>query len=118
MSNPYSNTMKFLILALVAVFSCTLSHAQVPVDSVRVAELRVSGITCTGDLPIIQKNLVNAEGVDEVNWSPLEKGEAVARVSYHPALIEEKELLRLVESAPSCDAPGEFPYRAKPTKRP
>jgi hypothetical protein len=110
--------MKNFVAVFAAVLFSIHSHAQVPEDSTRVAEVLVRGITCTGDLPIIQKKLVNAEGVDEVNWSPLENGEAVARITFHPALIEEKELLRLVESAPSCDAPGEFPYRAKPAKKP
>jgi hypothetical protein len=110
--------MKKFVAALAAVLFSTLLHAQVPEDSTRVAEVRVSGITCSGDLPIIQKKLVNAEGVDEVNWSPLENGEAVARITYHPAFIQEKQLLQLVEGAPSCDAPGEFPYRAKAIRKP
>lgn len=109
--------MKTSVLAIVAMLSCTFTYAQIPADSVRVAELSVSGITCSGDLPLIQKKLVNAEGVDKVTFTPIAKGGTVAQVTYHPALIEEKELLRLVESAPSCDVPGEFPYRAKPAKK-
>lgn len=110
--------MKNFIAALAAVLFSTLSYAQVSEDSTRVAEVRVSGITCAGDLPIIQKQLVNAEGVDEVSFAPIENGESVARITYHPAFIKEKELLELVERAPSCDTPGEFPYRAKAMHKP
>lgn len=109
--------MKNFVLALVAVLFCTLSYAQIPTDSVRVAEFRVSGITCAGDLPIIEKKLVNAEGVDEVNFSTIAMGEVVVYIDHHPAIITDEELAKLVESAPSCDAPGQFPYRAKPTKK-
>jgi copper chaperone CopZ len=109
--------MKKIIMAVLAISCSILSHAQVPEDSVRVADVRISGITCAGDLPIIRKQLVNAEGVDAVAFSPIEKQESVARITYHPALIGEKDLLRLVERAPSCDAPDEFPYRAKPVKK-
>lgn len=109
--------MKPFIMAVLAICCSILSHAQVPEDSIRVAELRISGVTCEGDLPIIRKQLVNAEGVDEVAFSPIEKQETVVRITYHPAFLGEKELQRLVERAPSCDTPGEFPYRAKPVKK-
>lgn len=109
--------MKHLIVAMLAICCSIIAHAQVPEDSVRVAELRVTGITCAADLPLIEKKLVNAEGVDEVVFSPIEQGASVVRITYHPAFIEEKELMSLVEQAPSCDAPGEFPYRAKPLKK-
>lgn len=109
--------MKSFILAIVAMLFGTLSYAQIPADSVRVAEFRITGVTCAGDLPIIEKKLVNAEGVDDVNFSPIARGEVVVHIDYHPAIIKDEELVKLVESAPSCDAPGEFPYRAKPTKK-
>lgn len=109
--------MKNFVLAIAVMLFCTLCNAQIPADSVRVAEFRISGITCSGDLPIIKKKLVNAEGVDDVNFSPIAMGEVVVHIDYHPAVIKDEELVKLVESAPSCDAPTEFPYRAKPAKK-
>ncbi len=107
---------KFL-LVLATLLCCTQLHAQIPVDSVRVAQFRITGVSCAGDLPIIEKKLVNAEGVDEVEFSPIQMGEVVVHVDYHPALLNEEQLVKLVESAPSCDAPGEYPYRVRPGKK-
>lgn len=104
-------------MVLATLFCYTPLKAQIPVDLIRVAEFRITGITCTGDLPIIEKELVNAEGVDDVNFSPISMGMVTIHVDYHPAIVKEEELMKLVESAPSCDAPGEFPYKARPLKK-
>jgi hypothetical protein len=82
-------------------------------DTVKVATISIKGISCKMDLPIIKKQLINQEGIDEVTYSEPISGEVYFTLTYHTAFITESIIKKAIETAPSCDNPGELPYRVK-----
>lgn len=104
----------FSVLAtLCLVFSCSIAFSQSGADAYLTAQFKVSGITCSGDMPVIKKKLINQEGIDEVAFTEAKNGVVTFTIKYHSAVISEKRIREVIESAPSCDRPDEYPYKAK-----
>ena len=82
-------------------------------DTLKIAKVKVKGITCTMDLPIIKKKLVNQEGIDEVTYSEVKSEAVFFTVKYHTSVISEKQIRATIEAAPSCEDPNELPYKVK-----
>ena len=83
-------------------------------DSLKTASIKVSGITCNGDMPIIKKKLINLEGTESVTFTEAKNGVVTFTVEYHTSVITEERILKEIEAAPSCDNPNSFPYKTKP----
>lgn len=108
--------MKYLLIIVLAFIIAQLYTdltAQVIADSIKTAEINIKGITCTGDMPVIKKKLINSEGIDEVVFSEVKSGSVLFTIKYHTSFITEKKICEIIESAPSCDNPGIYPYKAK-----
>lgn len=82
-------------------------------DTLKTATIKIKGISCTMDLPIIKKKLVNEEGIDDVAYSEVKSEAVFFTVKYHTAIISEKQIRTTIENAPSCDDPSEKPYKVK-----
>lgn len=102
-----------LLFGLLFCLSGSLSAQSVP-DTLKTATLKVTGITCQGDMPVIKKKLINQDGIDEVTYTEAKGGLSTFTVSYHTSVISEHQVLAIIESSPCCDNPNEFPYKAKP----
>ena len=98
---------------MVAITTCTTSFGQTASDTLKTATIKVSGISCNGDMPLIKKKLINQEGIDEVNFSAAKGGAVTFTVKYHSSITTEKKIREWIEAAPSCDNPNLYPYKAK-----
>jgi len=103
----------FLLLTLLAGSVGIIRGQSVPADTLKTATLKVTGITCQGDMPIIRKQLINQDGIDDVTFTKAKGGLSTFTVSYHTSVIDEAGVLAVIEAAPSCDDPGIFPYKAR-----
>jgi copper chaperone CopZ len=76
-------------------------------------KLKVSGITCSGDIKDIQKAVTELKGV--ADCKPVGKTAATSafEVSFNPAVISEKEIRSKMEDTPGCDDPEARPYKVK-----
>ena len=104
-------TILSIIVTLIITFTATAAFGQG--DAYLSANFKVSGSTCSGDMPVIKKKLINQEGIDEVSFTDAKNGIVTFTVKYHSSVITEKRIREIIESAPSCDRPDEYPYKAK-----
>lgn len=105
-----------MLLAMVLIAVNNSASAQISHDSVNTVVIKVGGIGCEGDMTIIKKKLINQEGIDEVTFTAKKNEASTFSIIYHQAIITEKKIHELIESAPCCDNPNEFPYKAKIVK--
>jgi len=105
--------MKTIISMVMMLFAFTTIKAQMTTDTLKTATIKVKGISCTMDLPIIKKKLVNQEGIDEVTYTEVKSEAVFFTVKYHTSVTNEKQIRSAIEAAPSCDAPNERPYKVK-----
>lgn len=104
----------FLILtALSTIFSIHTASAQgaAAPDSVKTATIKVGNLHCNGDMPTIQKRLLNQEGVDDVAFSDRSDETSTFTVTYHTSATSEAAIHKAIESTPGCDDKSETPYR-------
>ncbi|HXH18519.1 MAG TPA: heavy metal-associated domain-containing protein [Chitinophagales bacterium] len=102
-----------IVIMLAAIAAANTGIAQTAADTLKTATIKVSGITCNGDMPVIKKRLLNQEGIDEAAFSAAKSGAVTFTVKYHSAIITEKKIREVIEGAPSCDNPSLFPYKVK-----
>ena len=110
MRTIFSITIIFIMLGVI-----NSAKAQAN-DTLKTATIKIKGISCTMDLPIIKKKLVNEEGIDDVTYSELKSEAVFFTVKYHTAIITEQQIRSAIENAPSCDDPSEKPYKVKSFK--
>ncbi|HYF33011.1 MAG TPA: heavy-metal-associated domain-containing protein [Chitinophagaceae bacterium] len=115
----------FNILSFVLVFTFAFSFSAIaqtskeqPVttsqhQTLQTVKFKVTGITCSGDLKDIQKEVTKINGVSACK--PLGKAAAtsVFEITFNPAVVSEKEIRKAVESTPGCDDPNARPYKVK-----
>jgi copper chaperone CopZ len=111
--NPIMKNIIIFVFAFIANMLYSNMHAQAVADTLKTAEIKVRGITCNDDMPLIKKKLINNEGIDEVTFSEAKAGTVVFKISYHTSFINDKKICEIIEAAPSCDDPQIFPYKAK-----
>ena len=103
-----------MAIAIVAMLANNnYAFAQTAPDSLKIVQIRVKGITCNGDMPVIKKKLVHGEGIEEASFTEAKDGAVTFTVHYHTSAITEKEILKIIEAAPSCDNPDLYPYKTK-----
>lgn len=101
-------------MALIAVVISISAYGATASDTVKTATIKVTGITCNGDMPTIKKKLINEDGVEEITFTnPTKAGEVTFTVKYFPSVITEKRIREVMESTPGCDNPEERPYKVK-----
>lgn len=104
-----------IIALLIALGTSNFAKAQAN-DTLKIATIKIKGISCTMDLPIIKKKLVNEDGIEDITYSEVKSEAVVFTVKYHTAIITEKQIKTVIENAPSCDNPEEKPYKVKSFK--
>lgn len=88
------------------------NHAAQP-DSLRTVKLKVSGITCQGDILMIETAVEDNVGISECKQVGKVSGTSSFQVVFSPSRISEAEIVKAIENTPSCDHPKEKPYRVK-----
>ncbi len=105
-----------ILIVLLAITNCNTALSQATADSLKTVTIKVSGITCNGDMTVIKKKLINRDGIDEVSFTEAKKGEVTFTVKYHSSITNEKQIREWIEAAPSCDNPDLYPYKTKTIK--
>ncbi|RYZ56539.1 MAG: copper chaperone [Sphingobacteriales bacterium] len=75
--------------------------------------VKVSGITCGGDLKDIQKAILKVNGVTACQPARKASATSVFEVTYQPSIATEGEIRKAIEATPGCSNPNDRPYRAK-----
>ena len=78
--------------------------------------IQVTGVTCTGDLPIICERVKKEKGVSKCKDVSKAASTTKFDVTYNPALITYQQIVDAVQDVPGCDFPNEKPYRVKKKK--
>lgn len=112
-----------LTLALAFTFATSLSACAqttkgeattvAQTQTVQTINLKVSGITCSGDIKDIQKVVSKMNGVTNCKQVGKTAATSVFEVSFNPAVVSEKDIRKVVEDTPSCDNPNEKTYKVK-----
>ena len=119
MKSNYFNAMA-LSFMLCLLFSIKLNAQTAATDSIKARDtivvVKVSGITCGGDLPLICERVKKEKGV--MNCQAVSKPAATTsfEVKYDPALITYQQVVAAIEDATSCDNPNQKPYKVKRNK--
>ena len=108
----------FFITCLLSLFFFRQQAAAQTADTLKTITLEVGNLHCDGDMPTIQKNLLNQEGIDEVSFTARKKQAATFTVTFHTAANSPNGIKSAVENTPGCDAPDEKPYRVKHVSNP
>ncbi len=110
--------MKILLSIIIALMTIAYGNSifALTKDTVKTSTVKVEGITCELEMTDIKKKLINQPGVDEVTYSKGASGMVTFTVKYHTSIITAKKIKEVIESAPSCENPNEFPYKVKSIK--
>ena len=76
-------------------------------------KLKVSGITCGGDLKDIAGAVSKIEGVTSCKALGKASATSVFEVTFNPAVVTEKDIRSKVEDVPGCSNPNDRPYKVK-----
>ena len=76
-------------------------------------KIKVSGITCSGDIKDIQKAVSELQGVTQCKQVGRQSPTSVFEVSFHPSLVSEAAIRKAVEATPGCEDPADRPYKVK-----
>ena len=80
------------IISIIALFitlgTTNFAKAQAN-DTLKTATIKIKGISCTMDLPIIKKKLVNEDGVEDVTYSEVKSEAVFFTVKYHSRIIKQ-----------------------------
>ena len=75
--------------------------------------IKVSGITCSGDLAIIVKRVKQEKGIADCTATTKAAAITAFQIKYDPAAIQYPQIVKAVQDAPSCDYPDQRPYKVK-----
>lgn len=106
----------FAVLFISVFCSVDTMAQQTSSDSLLTTELKVFKLTCDGDMPTIKKQLLNQDGVMDVNFTARNNGSSTFTVQYLPGITDRKGIIRSIESTPGCDDKSSTPYRVKKEK--
>jgi len=110
--------MRFLMSCLIAMITlmCTYSSVYAQTDSVLTVVIKVKNLHCNNDMPTIKKRLLNAEGIDEVQYTDRKNEVSAFTITYHSAATSKEKIEQVIEATPGCDNKNETPYRVKKEK--
>ena len=75
-------------------------------------KLKVSGITCGGDIKDIESVVNKLKGITAIK-SDKPAATSIFQVTFNPAVVTEKEIRTAVEGTPGCTDPDSRPYKVK-----
>lgn len=107
----------FSILAIIsAAIFCSLNATAQKTESVATAEVKVTNLTCNGDMPTIKKQLLNQDGITEVTFTPRANNASTFTVQYQAGVTDRKGIIKVIETTPGCDDKSSTPYKVKKEK--
>lgn len=104
------------IVAMCLVFSNN-SIAQSASHNADSTILKVTNLTCNGDMPTIKKQLLNQDGIIDVSYTPRVNNGATFTVKYLKEVTDRKGIVTIVETTPGCDDKSSTPYKVKKEKQ-
>lgn len=118
MKSRYFNAMLFACVILFAVSTTGYSqtqNSQQQTLSVKdsTVTVKVTGITCDGDLAMITDNVKKLNGVTSCKKVGKASTASSFEIMYDPSKITYSSLVKAVEATPSCDYPDKRPYKVK-----
>lgn len=105
----------FLMAAFI-VFSLQSNAQQVAGDTATIARLTITNLTCNGDMPTIKKQLLNQDGITDVNFTPRSNGASTFTIQFEPGITDRKGIIKIIETTPGCDDKSSTPYKVKKEK--
>ena len=111
----------FKMMALICLFSAAFGNVSVAQSQNNpgkdtIITVKVSGITCSGDLPIIAKRVKQEKGIINCNAASKAAATTAFQVKYNPVEITYGQIVNAIQDAPSCDYPDERPFRVRKKK--
>lgn len=109
----------FSIIALSSVASAQQESVSASTTATAAIEkdttitVKVLGVTCGGDLPVICKYVQQEKGILEIKSVGKPAAVSTFEVRYNPALISFEQVVAKLEDSPSCDAPKTKPFKVK-----
>ena len=110
-TNKFFYTLLALVITSVSVKAQSTS-AQ-PSDSLQTIQLKVKGITCSGDLKMISENAGKADGIKKCDAVGKMSATSTFEIVFNPSKISNVDIVKIIEDTPSCDHPKEKPYKVK-----
>lgn len=109
--------MRILLITIAIAFSFSTFGQSADESSDTTIVIKVSGITCGGDLPIISSHVMEKEGISSCEAVGAAAAVTKFQISYDPSVAKLEDIIAGVETAPSCDFPDTFPYKVKVKKK-
>lgn len=78
--------------------------------------IKVSGITCAGDLKMITNSVEKLSGVTNCKQVGKMSPNSSFAIQFNPLKVSFVALVKTVEATPSCDYPDQHPYKVKTKK--
>lgn len=113
----------FSVMALLLAMSFTIAQiscAQTPNPQSKTSNLndttvivKVSGITCSGDLTMIAAGVEKMNGVSSCKQVGKMSTSTSFEVKYDPSKVSYAEVVKAIEDTASCDRPEQRPYKVK-----
>lgn len=75
--------------------------------------VKVTGITCNGDLAMIADHVKKVNGVTSCKQVGKASAASSFEIKYDPSKTTYLNLVKTVEATPSCDYPDKHPYKVK-----
>lgn len=118
MKSRYFKAMLFVCAILFTVSKTGYSQTQSPqqqTPSVRdtTVTVKVTGITCNGDLAMISDHVKKVNGVTGCKQVGKASTASSFEIKYDPSKTTYSSLVKTVEATPSCDYPDKRPYKVK-----
>lgn len=118
MKSKYFTVMALLFAMTFAI--AQVSCAQTPNSQSKTSNpndttviVKVSGITCSGDLKMITDNVAKTNGVSSCNKVGKMATSTSFEVKYDTTKITYAEVVKAIEGTASCDHPDQRPYKVK-----
>jgi len=113
--------MKYIVFACLFFFSQTLfaqdskESAASPSEqpTVKIIKLKITGLTCNGDMKDIQKQITELKGVEYCQPARKPSATTMFEVKFNPSLVSEKDIRNAAENTPGCSDPESRPYKVK-----
>ena len=105
---------------MAVLFVCMLytydAAAQTADNNSLTTEIKVTNLTCNGDMPTIKKQLLNQDGITAVNFTERKNGSSTFSIAYQKDVADKKGIIKIIETTPGCDDKTSTPYKVKKEK--
>ena len=106
----------FFALAFTAMQVCSNPAsllAQTVFSKDTTVDIKVTGIICGMDVPLINDRVKKETGVKDCKAVSKPGATTQFKITYNPTEISYQKVMEAVEDAPSCEDPKDRPYKVK-----